>query len=139
MTDHARSVLWARVQALMASKWGGENQNRLSREAKVGVATISRMKTAGTSIGLDVIEKVACALGVEAWQLICPEAVFEAGESLSPLAVDLGRSLDRIQDSETRKRAYAIASQVLLFGAAPAHQASQTLDTQPTQPPLQVR
>lgn len=101
----------------MLSRWGQENQNKLARDAKVGVATIARMKSADTSIGVDVLEKVAGALGVEAWQLICPT---DPGDSVSPLAMDLARQLDDLKDPELQRRAYALASQVISFGAAPS-------------------
>lgn len=114
--------MWARIQTLMSERWGAENQNRLAREAGIGVATVSRLKQADTSIGLDVLEKIASALGVEAWQLICPPEIVGpdgAFQSLSPLALDLARSLDRIHDELLHQKAYAIASQVISFGAAP--------------------
>lgn len=122
MTDrNTRSALWPRVQELMLSRWGKENQNRLAREAKVGVATIARMKSGDTSIGLDVIEKVAEALEVEAWQLICPPGALSAqAAELSPMALDLACALEKITDPELRRRAYAVATQVIAFGTAPS-------------------
>lgn len=113
----ARCTLWGRIHALMIERWGSENQNRLAREACVGVATIARMKASDTSIGLDVLDKVARALGVEAWQLICPEDQFQHGiQNLSPMALDLAQTLDRLPDPEKRRKAYALVHQVLLFG-----------------------
>lgn len=104
----------------MLARWGQENQNRLAREAGVGVATIARMKTAGTSIGVDVLEKVAGALGVEAWQLLCPLEIDPRLGAPSPLALDLAHQLDQIEDPEQHRRTYAVASQVISFGATPA-------------------
>lgn len=94
--------------------------SRLAREAKVGVATVARIKNTETSVGLDVLEKVAAVFGVQAWQLIAPAS----GERLrptclSPLALDLARTLDQITDPDKHRQAYAVASQVLSFGAAP--------------------
>lgn len=114
----------------MLDAWGGENLSRLAREAKVGVATVARIKNTETSVGLDVLEKVAAVFGVQAWQLIAQAS----GEPLrptclSPLALDLARSLDQISDPALHKRAYAVASQVLSFGAAPelpAHEPEAT-------------
>ncbi|QKE22870.1 hypothetical protein 8P_034 [Pseudomonas phage 8P] len=102
----------------MVARWGAENQNKLAREAKVGVATIARMKTADTSIGVDVLEKVADALGVQAWQLLCPTEAM-GRDAPSPMALDLARQLDAIEDPELQRRAYAVASQVISFGVAP--------------------
>lgn len=133
--------MWARIQALMSERWGAENQNRLAREAGIGVATVSRLKQADTSIGLDVLEKIASALGVEAWQLICPPEIVGpdgAFQSLSPLALDLARSLDRIHDDLLHQKAYAIAAQVISFGAAPAgDHAAPPLAPQPSESPRQ--
>ncbi len=67
-----RSVLWANVRALMINRYGEENLNRLAREAKLGPGTASRIKEARTSVGLNVIDKIARTFGVEPWQLIAP-------------------------------------------------------------------
>lgn len=113
--------LWERIQYLMIERWGIENQNRLAREAKVGVATVARIKTGDSSIGLDVLSRVATALGVEAWQLICPpDLAGTPHENLSPMALDLARSLDAIEDQAVHQKAYALASQILSFGTDPA-------------------
>lgn len=115
--QQAKSVLWHRIQRLMIDRWGSENLSRLAREAGVGVATISRIKAADTSVGLDVLEKIGKALGVSAWQLLAPEGDnLPAPSSFSPLALDLARILDQITDPEQHRRAYAVASQVLSFG-----------------------
>lgn len=113
-----RNRLWSRITELMIHRYGIENQNRLAREAGVGVATISRLKQSDTSAGLDVMEKVAMALGVEAWQLICPPQLAEGGAppTQSPMAEDLARSLDAILDEAVKRKAYAVASQVISFG-----------------------
>ncbi|QLI49512.1 hypothetical protein vBPaeMUSP25_41 [Pseudomonas phage vB_PaeM_USP_25] len=117
----------------MLAQWGAENQNRLAREAKVGVATVARMKSADTSIGVDVLEKVASALGVQAWQLLCPPEVLEPSKSApSPLALDLARQLDRIEDPQLQRRAYAVASQVISFGGGPAAQQEHAPAPSPT-------
>lgn len=65
-------ILWENVRALMLSKWGAENLNRLARESRIGLASTTRIKEARTSVGLGIIEKVARTLGAEPWQLIAP-------------------------------------------------------------------
>lgn len=114
--SHARQQLWSRLQALMVERWGAENQNRLAREAKVGVATIARIKQADTSVGLDVLDKVACALSVESWQLLCPQEVLSSTVVYSPMAADLAKLLDRITNPQRQRKAYALAQQVMFFG-----------------------
>lgn len=121
----------------MLERWGAENQNKLAREAKVGVATIARMKAAETSIGVDVLEKVANALGVQSWQLLCPPEMLESHKpAFGPLALDLAQQLDQIAEPELQRRAYAVASQVISFGSAPSVQTepARVPEPKPVQP-----
>jgi Cro/C1-type HTH DNA-binding domain len=68
----SKRILWANVSALMTARWGEENLNRLAREAKIGPASADRLKKQRTSVGLDVVDKIAKALSVDAWQLFVP-------------------------------------------------------------------
>ena len=68
----SRAVLWANVQALMQHHWKGENINRLAREAGVGPATVDRLKKQKTSVGIEVIDKLAPVFALESWQLLVP-------------------------------------------------------------------
>lgn len=67
-----KAVLWANVRALMVKRYGEENINRLARDAKLGPATVQRIKDSQTSVGIEVLEKIAKVFDVEAWQLIAP-------------------------------------------------------------------
>ena len=71
-TIDSRRVLWASVSALMNHHWGKENLTRLAREAKIGPASCVRLKSQETSLGLELIDKVAEVFGVETWQLFVP-------------------------------------------------------------------
>lgn len=135
-------ILWDNLLYLMGKKYGGENQNRLSRDSKVGLATIYRIKGGSTSIGIEVLDKLAGVFGLEAWQIICPLKESEGFTPLSAMALDLGRTLDRIPDPVSRHRAYVVATQVITLGnlsdptppavAAPApDRASTKKQTQP--------
>ena len=116
-----RLTLWPRIQQLMIDHWGNENQNRLARDAHVGVATVARIKGGDSSIGLNVVEKIAAVFGLAPWQLLCPaDELKSLTAKYGPLARDLARSLDQIADPETQRKAYAVASQVISFGASPA-------------------
>ena len=66
------AALWVNIQALMLHSWGKENVQRLARECKVGPATIMRIKEQKTSVGLEVIEKVAEHFHLAPWQLLVP-------------------------------------------------------------------
>lgn len=68
-----RTTLWANVLALMEDKYGKENINRLAREAKLGVATVQRIKTARQYVRLNALEKIAKHFRVEPWQLVSQE------------------------------------------------------------------
>ena len=68
-----KEVLWRNVKARMNALYGKENLSRLIKDSGVGPGTITRIKEQGTSVGVDVLEKVATALKVEPWQLIHPK------------------------------------------------------------------
>lgn len=131
-----RLTLWPRIQQLMIDQWGNENQNRLARDAHVGVATVARIKAGDSSIGLNVVEKIAAAFGLSPWQLLCPaDELKSLTARCGPLARDLARSLDQIQDPETQRRAYAVAAQVISFRASPAAHVEPLPETLPSSVP----
>ncbi len=68
-----KEVLRDNVVALMEHRYGKTNLNRLGREAKIGPGSATRIKEAKTSIGLDVLEKVAEHFKVQPWELLLPE------------------------------------------------------------------
>lgn len=68
----SKVMLWRSVSALMRSRWGDENLNKLAKAARIGPATCARLKEQKTSVGLEVIDKLAAAFHVEAWQLLVP-------------------------------------------------------------------
>jgi hypothetical protein len=65
-------VLWQNVSALMTHHWGGDNLTRLAREAKTGPGTATRIKEMQTSVGLDVVDRVAEVFDLEMWQMLTP-------------------------------------------------------------------
>ena len=56
----------------MQHRWEGENLSRLAREAKIGPGSVTRMKEQTTSVGLELVDKVARVFTVETWQLLVP-------------------------------------------------------------------
>ncbi len=68
----SNAVLWANVRALMVNRWGKENLTQLALAAKIGPGSATRIKEQKTSVGLDVLEKVAKAFGLQPWQLLVP-------------------------------------------------------------------
>jgi len=65
-------VFWQNVSALMLHHWKSENLTRLSREAKIGPGTATRIKEMQTSVGLDVVDRVAEVFDLEMWQMLTP-------------------------------------------------------------------
>jgi transcriptional regulator with XRE-family HTH domain len=82
----SKQVLWRSVSALMQKHYGEENLSRLARECKFGPGTATRLKEATTSVGLDIIDKIARAFHVEPWELLVP--TFDPGDrpTLQPLS-----------------------------------------------------
>jgi hypothetical protein len=81
----SRKVVWESVSALMEKRWGGENLNRLAREAKIGPGTAARLKAQETSVGLQVLDQIAEAFDVATWQLLVPGMDAEAMPVLTPM------------------------------------------------------
>lgn len=67
-----KATLWQNVSALMRHHWHGENLTRLARESGIGPGTATRMKEQRTSVGIDVLEKVARVFDLQAWHLLTP-------------------------------------------------------------------
>lgn len=117
---NSKPALWSAVLALMNKQYGGENLNRLAREAKVGPATSSRLKAQETSVGLDTLDKLADYFRVKPWQLLIPGFDPDHPPGLvdaSVMAQDIAKMFDKITDEEQRKRAYALIVQLVEFGA----------------------
>jgi hypothetical protein len=68
----SRAALWASVRALMVKEYGRENINRFSQRTKIPLATIGRIKSQQTSVGLEVIDRIAASFGLSGWQLLVP-------------------------------------------------------------------
>ena len=67
-----RRVLWANVLALMQHHWGAENLTRLAREADVGPGTCTRIKKQETSVGVEIVDRIAALFSLDSWQLLVP-------------------------------------------------------------------
>ena len=100
-----KKALWANVSTLMTRHYGGEQLGRFARECKIGAATMTRIKCADTSVGVDVLERIAARFGIEPWQL---------------LAEDLGANLYVINDERRVVPVVALAA--------------DTVDPRPTPP-----
>lgn len=68
----SKNILWENLSALMRHHWEAENINLLARKAKIGVGTAQRIKDRETSVGLDIVDRVAGVFGLQAWQILLP-------------------------------------------------------------------
>lgn len=71
MSD-TKQILWENVTNLMLHHWGKVNLSELSRKASIGLATCDRIKKQETSVGTDVLEKIADVFHLQAWHLLTP-------------------------------------------------------------------
>lgn len=109
-----KATLRDNVLALMTERWGGENLTRLAREAKVGPGTASRIKAAETSVGVDVLEKVAALFDVPPSSLLMPglgrTAAFANLDAVEAGLVTLFRRLDQASRDAVAREADRLAS-----------------------------
>lgn len=56
----------------MEHHWKGENLSRLAREADIGPGSCTRLKQQTTSVGLELVDKIAALFHVQTWQLLVP-------------------------------------------------------------------
>ena len=130
-----RKILWANVAALMNLRYGEENLSRLAREAKIGPASMTRIKEQQTSVGTEAMGKIAVALKVQAWQLLFPgldvARLDQRKAEEKPVAPpkpagpsfygqQLSELFDELPDDKiTRVRAYQACTQILLEALQP--------------------
>ena len=98
MGDHvnSRAALWQSVRAIMVREYGGENMKRLATDTGVGLATIARIKDQQTSIGIDVLDRIAARFNVSAWQLLVPGFNPAAPPTLQPVSERERQLYDRL-------------------------------------------
>jgi len=72
MKIDSKKVLWENVVSLMVDRYKKENLTKLAKDSGVGPGTMTRIKDQETSVGVDVLEKLASVANVEPWQLLHP-------------------------------------------------------------------
>lgn len=95
-----KQVLWGNVLNRMNTLYGKENLTRLISESKIGPGTATRIKSQATSVGVDVLEKVAGALKVEPWQLLHPTLGSGVEATPLPKAVIVQQSVSGVAPPE---------------------------------------
>ena len=68
----SNATLWQNVEALMLRKYGKVNLKAFAAHCGVAIATIQRIQAQKTSVGLAIIDRIAEAFDLSAWQLLVP-------------------------------------------------------------------
>jgi hypothetical protein len=105
----------------MRRHYGEENLLRLSKEARIGLGSAARLKGQETSVGIDLLDKVAARFKLQPWQLLVAD--FDADNppelaTISPIALDVARMLDAIPDPARRRQTYALIVQLIGLGSS---------------------
>lgn len=94
----SREVLWASVSALMKKHYGRENLTQLAKDCKIGPATASRMKAKETSVGVEVIDRVAKFFKIAPWTLLVPGFDPDHTPTLQPLSAREAALYERFKE-----------------------------------------
>jgi transcriptional regulator with XRE-family HTH domain len=97
LTD-SRKALWRAVTKLMQKHYGGENLTRLAKDCKFGPGTASRMKEAKTSVGVEILDKIAKHFQVESWELLVPTFDPSNRPTLQPVSEQERRLYERLKE-----------------------------------------
>lgn len=97
MADSKR-LLWNAVLALMQKHYGGENLSRLARDCKIGPGTATRLKQGETSVGLEIIDKIAKHFHVQSWELLVPDFDPSNRPTLQPVSEQERKLYERLRE-----------------------------------------
>lgn len=94
----SKRLLWKSVSALMRKHYGEENLTRLARECKIGPGSAARIKEQKTSVGLEIVDKIAKHFHLESWELLVP--AFDPGNrpTLQPVSEQERRLYERLRE-----------------------------------------
>ena len=70
---NTRKRLWENVSRLMVKRYGKENLTQLAKDAKFGPGSATRLKDQSTSVGVDIVDRLAKLFKLEPWQLLVPQ------------------------------------------------------------------
>lgn len=96
--DDSRKVLWQSVSALMTKHYGKENLTRLAHDCGIGPASASRLKEGKTSIGLELVDRIAKHFKVDPWQLLVPNFAPDNPPALQPMSETERRLYERLRE-----------------------------------------
>jgi len=101
----SNATLWQNVEALMLKKYKRINLRAFAAHCGVSIATIQRIQAQQTSIGLAVLDRIAEAFDLAAWQLLVPGLDPDNPPALQPVSAK-----ERILYERIMSAAKAIAS-----------------------------
>lgn len=111
----SRLILSEAVAALSRKRYGRDwAVTQIARDCSIGAATVTRVREATTSVGLDVVDKLAEGLGVTPAALLMPD-----GRTLGPAALTLAQAIDEISDPALQRRVWALCMFVIDTGDLP--------------------
>lgn len=82
----SKKLLAAAVMALMTKHYGGENISRLAKDCKIGLGSAARVRDGETSVGLDIVDKIAEHFHVKPWELLVQGFSPDNRPTLQPLS-----------------------------------------------------
>lgn len=82
----------------MKTHYGGENLTRLAKDCGIGPGTASRMKEAKTSVGVEILDKIAKHFHLQAWELLVPTFDPSNRPALQPVSEHEKRLYERIKE-----------------------------------------
>lgn len=94
----------------------------MSERSGIPTGTVGRAKLGSTPLRLDYVEKLARAVGLEPWQLLCPGLDPDkppAPPTLSVHATNIALQIDRISDPTVRAQKMALIEAILNLSAPP--------------------
>ena len=66
----SKAMLWENVSALMVKRYKREHLTNFASDVGVSPGTATRIKVQSTSVGIDVLDKIADFFKIEPWQLL---------------------------------------------------------------------
>lgn len=78
-----KQILWENVSTLMVARYGKENLGRMATDAGLGPATMTRLKQAETSTGIDIVAAIARVFHLQPWQLLVSDLSVSSPPALS--------------------------------------------------------
>lgn len=94
----SKNVLWASVSALMQKHYGGENLTRLAKDCKFGPGTSTRLKARETSVGVDILDKIAQHFHLQPWELLVDSFDPDNRPTLQPVSEQERRLYERLRE-----------------------------------------